>query len=241
MASAARSKTSPAPPVITSVGRSIVARRSAGVRPEAGGVVGERVREPLQPGPSSEARARAIPSSDEPARRMNSSERRGGEAIDVARPVAGHVVRHVVDGHPLDRQAGRGGLERQRPTRRDAEHVRRPTRRRDQRLQVLDLALDGIRHRVPALTPTAPRSYAIEVPSRDVTRPGSEAERRRNRTYQRPGKSRLSVPLSVATGPQRPRLRASSLRSRASRSGAVRRRRSSICSSSTIARRWTAS
>ena len=66
----------------------------------------------------------------------------------------------LVERQLRDREPARGGLEGERPARRHPEHECRSAGRLDQRLEVLDLALDRVGRAVAALA--APAAVVVE-------------------------------------------------------------------------------
>ena len=72
------------------------------------------------------------------------------------RPTVVDDERRLVEREPRDRETRRGRAQGEHGARGMAEHERRPTRLLDQRRDVLDLPLDGVRLGVAALAAAAP-------------------------------------------------------------------------------------
>ena len=159
-------------------------RREARRRPavaEAGRVVGERRRQRLQrrperrPAGGLDALLRHFRKPHEVRERVAATA--GGEQraqfLAVGTPARGparvDVVRHLVHGQALDRHAGRGGLERQRPAAGDPDHEARLERR-----EVLELARERVGRRVPTL----PATTAVVVDRGEPARRELPRERR---------------------------------------------------------------
>jgi hypothetical protein len=134
------------------------------VVPHAGRVVGQGVRDRLQAGPRRRAPSaldHLVGGADRPHEQLEGvtatalAEQRL-QLRDVVplplRRTVGHVVRHLVDGEPVDRDPRRG-LQRQRAAGGHAVQVRPSAGLDDQRAEVLELALQGVGQGVIAVAP----------------------------------------------------------------------------------------